>query len=115
MVIDAYSTIGVFYNIFYKIDLKKGEPLTLVMDKPEEIDGIFFDNDKVLDHYHQGANVSITAKEVGISKGRFMKDDPDPNKSPKVVREILFNVVDSIPLPATTLNAAFGNAVPKTE
>lgn len=113
MVIDVYFTNAVIYNVFYKIDAKVGESLTLVMDKPEEIDGVFVDRDKVLDHDHQGTDIDIVAKSVGVSKVRLMKDDPDPSKSPKVVREILINVVESIHRPATTLNAKFDSPVTK--
>jgi hypothetical protein len=111
MVIDAYTNAFAFFNVFYKIEVKKGEPLTLVMDKPEEMTDVFVNNDKVLSHSHQGTDITIEALEVGTSKVRIMKDVSDGKSD--IVRELLINVVDSIQRPAQTLNASFGEPQPK--
>lgn len=106
MVIDAWFQDVVVYNVFYNLDVKVGQKFTLVMDKPEEMDDVFVNRDKVLAHDHNGTHISIEALSVGQSKVRIMLQDTK-------VREILVNVKDSIGFPAETLNASFGQAVTK--
>jgi hypothetical protein len=101
MVVDAYTNAFAFLNVYYEIYAKKGEPITLVMDKPDEMDDVFVNNDKVLSHSHSGSDITLDALEVGVSKVRIMKDVT-------IVRELLIRVVDSIQRPAQTLNASFG-------
>lgn len=101
MEITAIFNNVAIYGLAYKLDIKVGEPLTLVMDGSTDGIDVFVNNDKVLDYDHQGAEVNITTKSVGVSKIRIMKDV-------SIVRELLLNVVDNIPRPATTLNVALG-------
>lgn len=113
MVLTLILTNAIIENLWYKMTVKVGEPFTLVMDKPEEIDDVFVNNDKVLDHEHNGKDINVIAKSVGVSKIRLMKDDTNPDVSPKVVREILVDVVETITRPASTLNTTFGAPEPK--
>lgn len=109
MVIDAWFENVVSYNVFYKLDVKVGQKFTLVMDKPEEMEDVFVNNDKVLAHEHKGTDISIEALSVGVSKVRIMKSvDDAPDKNP-IVREILVNVLDSINRPAVALNSTLGS------
>lgn len=111
MVIDAILENVAIYNLHYKLDVKVGQKLTLVMDKPEDVDGVFADNDKVLSFEHKGTDINIDILTVGVSKIRIMKAVVE-NQNP-IIREILFNAVESIQRPATTLNATFGPGQPK--
>lgn len=106
MVIDAIFENVVIYNVLYKFDIKVGQKLTLVMDKPEEMNDVFVNNDKVLSHEHKGTDIELETLAVGVSKVRIMKDLEDGKSN--IVREILINVVDSIQRPATTLNVSLG-------
>lgn len=114
MVLDAILENAVIYNVFYKLDVKVGQKFTLVMDKPDEMDDVFVNADKVLSHDRNGTDINLEALSVGTSKVRIMKDDPANAQNPvKIVREIFINVVDSIQRPAATLNVALGQPEPK--
>lgn len=106
MVIDAYTNAFAFLNVVYEIYAKKGEPITLVMDKPEEMTDVFVNNDKVLSHSHSGSDITIEALDLGVSKVRIMRD-LEGGKS-DIVRELLIRVVDTIQRPATSLGVEFG-------
>lgn len=114
MVIDVFFENVGQYNVFYKLDVKVGEKFTLVMDKPEEMNDVFVNNDKVLSHEHKHTDINIEALSVGVSKVRIMKDTPEDTTNPtRVVREILINVVDQITRPASSLNVSFSESEQK--
>ena len=106
MEITAILSNVAVYGLQYKLDVKVNENLTFLMDKPDEMDDVFVNNDKVLDFERQGSEINMQTKAVGVSKVRIMKDVT-------IVREFLLNVVNDIPRPATSLNVTFGEAMPK--
>lgn len=106
MVIDAISDNLAVYNIFYKLDVKVGQKITLVMDAVADVDDVFASNDKVLSFEHKGTDINLDILAVGVSKIRIMKTAVE-NQNP-IIREILINAVDSIQRPATTLNVSLG-------
>lgn len=112
MVIDALFDNALVYNVFYQIDIVTGQNVTLIVDKMPEDAEVYAKGDKILDIDDYDNLIKIKTLRVGKSKVRIESNKIESDKV-SVYREILINVVDSVGLPATSLNATFDKAVPR--
>ena len=101
MEINVFLGNAVLYGLPYKLDIKVGEKLTLVVNDASAFTDVFVNNDPVLDWERKGTDVIIDTKKVGASKLWIVNNQA-------IVRELLINVVDNIQRPAESLNVSFG-------
>lgn len=101
MEITVYSDNLVIYGLAYKLDAKTGQKLSMVMDKPEQADDVFANNDEVLRVKKEGDTISLEALAVGKSKLWITNGQT-------IVRELSVNIVDEIQRPATGLQVTLG-------
>jgi hypothetical protein len=106
MIIDALLDGYYIPNITYQIDAVKGKTITLLPDAMPEGAEVFASNDKVLGIEITGKNIHIDTLAEGASKIRIMTGT-------SIDRELLINVVGSVGLPATSINATFSDPVPR--
>lgn len=76
------------------------------MDKPDEADDVFANNDDVLHVNKAGDTIELNALAAGTSKVWITKGQT-------IVRELLVNIVDQIQRPAKALKVSLGDAEPK--
>jgi hypothetical protein len=107
MVIDALLENYYVPNLFYSIQVVEGQSLTLIADVMPEGAFAFSYPDKCLDVEQVGKNIKIDAVKVGRATVRIMTDPAT------TLREIIVDVVESVGLPATSINASFEPAVPR--
>lgn len=106
MEINVYLDNIAIYGLAYRLDIKTGQKSSMVMDKPEEADDVFANNDDVLHVKKTGDTVELDALAPGTSKLWITKGQT-------IVRELLVNIVDEIQRPATALGVTLGDAEPK--
>lgn len=107
VVIDALLDGYYVPAVHYRIDVVKGKKVVLIMGQVPDGAKVFHSPDRVLGVETKGNNITVEAQEEGEGLVRIMTGVSETN------REIMINVVPSVGLPATSINATFDKAVPR--